>query len=279
MTAALRDDVAGGWQARLELGFAPVAARTALVHSAHRGPLRVQRPFHPEADGSCHVYLLHPPGGVVGGDGLALDVQLAPGARALLTTPSASRFYRSAGARALQRQVLRIGAGARLDWLPQETIVFDGARLASTTRLELAGDAAACAWEIVCLGRPAAGEGWTHGEARFGFELWRDGRPLLLEHTPCRPGSALARAAWGLGGHVTFATLVATGACSERLARLRAALGSADRLGLTHCDDLLVARYRGPDAAEARRLFTAIWRDWRTAAGGEAPAPPRVWAT
>ncbi|HMV40203.1 MAG TPA: urease accessory protein UreD, partial [Plasticicumulans sp.] len=123
MTAALRSDVAGGWQARLELGFAPVAARTALVHSAHRGPLRVQRPFHPEADGSCHVYLLHPPGGVVGGDGLALDVQLAPGARALLTTPSASRFYRSAGARALQRQLLRVGAGARLDWLPQETIV------------------------------------------------------------------------------------------------------------------------------------------------------------
>ncbi|HMW43979.1 MAG TPA: hypothetical protein PKC88_16525, partial [Plasticicumulans sp.] len=90
---------------------------------------------------------------------------------------------------------------------------------------------------------------------------------------------ALARAAWGLGGHVTFATLVATGACSERLARLRESLGSADRLGLTHCDDLLVARYRGPDAAEARRLFTAIWRDWRTAGGGEAPAPPRVWAT
>lgn len=268
-----------GWQARLELGFAPAGARTALVHSAHRGPLRVQRPFHPEPDGTCHVYLLHPPGGVVGGDGLALDARLAPGARALLTTPSASRFYRSAGARAVQTQHLRVAAGARLDWLPQETIVFDGARLASATRLDLAGDAAVCAWEIVCLGRPAAGERWTHGEARFDFAVFRDGVPLLLERTPCLPGAPLTRAAWGLGGHVAFGTLVASGGDAAQLARLRDRLGAADRLGLTRCDDLLVARYRGPDAAEARRLFAAIWADWRRPAGGPPPAPPRVWAT
>lgn len=254
--------------------------RTRLADLYQRDPCRVLFPV-PEPGEPPQAVMITTSGGVTDGDSLTMAVDIGPGAEAVATTQAAEKVYRAAkgGGHCGIEVRLAVAAGATLEWLPQETIVFDGARLASTTRLELAGDAAACAWEIVCLGRPAAGEGWTHGEARFGFEVFRDGVPLLLERTPCLPGSPLLHAAWGLGGHVAFGTLVATGACSERLARLRESLGSADRLGLTHCDDLLVARYRGPDAAEARRLFTAIWRDWRTAGGGEAPAPPRVWAT
>lgn len=275
---ALMHGAAVGWQASLRLGFTAAAMRTQLARNWHQGPLRVQRPFHPDADGCCHVYLLHPPGGVVGGDGLSVEVELGPGARALLTTPSANRFYRSNGPHAGQTQVLRVAAGARLDWLPQETIVFSGARLRTTTRLELQGDAAACAWELVCLGRPAAGESFVQGAALCDFEVWHDGLPWLLERNRFEAGHALLQAPWGLRGGSVIGTLVATGADAEWLGELRGVLGESEPLALTQLDGLLVARYCGGDAQQARALFAAIWRAWR-ARGGTRPADPRVWAT
>ena len=99
--------------------------RTVLARRRHHGPLVVQRPFYPEPNGTCHLYVLHPPGGVVGGDRLSVDVRLARGAaRALLTTPAAAKFYRTQGLRAAQRLHMRVGAGSRLEWLPQENIVY-----------------------------------------------------------------------------------------------------------------------------------------------------------
>ena len=122
MAAAARE----GWQASLRLGFAPRAARTALVHREQRGPLAVQRPFYPEGD-TCHLYLLHPPGGVVGGDRLDIEARTTGEAHALVTTPGATKFYLSAGHTAHQTQRLRVGAGGALEWLPQENIFFPGA--------------------------------------------------------------------------------------------------------------------------------------------------------
>jgi urease accessory protein len=116
---------APGWLAELDLGFAPRGSRTVLARRRHRGPLAVQRPFHPEGD-VCHVYLLHPPGGVVAGDRLAIRVAADPGAEALLTTPAAGKFYRSEGPVARQTVALEIGEGASLEWLPQETILYPG---------------------------------------------------------------------------------------------------------------------------------------------------------
>src|SRR5262245_38788911 len=110
-------EVSGGWQAALELGFAAEHGATRLARRAHRGPLVVQRPFLPEGPGVCHVYVLHPPGGLVGGDELALDVDVASGAHALVTTPAAGKVYRTNGATARQIQRLRVAGGARLEWL------------------------------------------------------------------------------------------------------------------------------------------------------------------
>lgn len=271
-----------GWRARLELGFAPTpgpqARRTRLVRAEHSGPLQVQRPFYPERDGTCHVVILHPPGGVVGGDRLRLDAALAGGCGALLTTPSAARFYRSAGAAAVQEQTFRVAPGAGLEWLPQETILFEGARVTTTTRIELAGDARCLAWEITCLGRPAAGEGFARGALDQRIELWRDGAPLYLERSRVTGGSEAQAAAWGFGGEAVCATLLATVDAADACDAARERLGdAAGRCAATQCDGLLLLRYRGPSAAEARARFIAVWQALRPAVLGKAAVLPRIW--
>ena len=140
----------------------------------------MQRPFYPES-GVCHVYLLHPPGGVAGGDRLDVAVRVGQGAHALITTPGATKFYRSSGPQARVRQRLSVAPGGILEWLPQEGIFFPGADIQVATELDLQGDARLFAWELQTLGRPALGERFSRGRADLGLALSRDGRPLLRE--------------------------------------------------------------------------------------------------
>ena len=139
-TVALSED--GGWRARLALGITYDNGRSRLTHREHEGPLVVQKPLYPEGDGVCQCIVVHPPGGIAGGDRLALTVDVAPGAHAQLTTPGATKWYRSGGNAATQQILFRVAEGAVLEWLPQGTIVFDGAHAASTTRIELGRSAA-----------------------------------------------------------------------------------------------------------------------------------------
>lgn len=281
-----------GWQARLTLGFQHQHARTILGPCAHRGPLQVQRPFYPEGSDLCHVALLHPPGGVVGGDDLCIDVTLHPGARALVTTPAAGKFYRSAGPQARQIQRLRVAAGAALEWLPQENIVYSGARVHASTRVELQGDARFIGWEILCLGRPAAGERFASGEYWQDFELWRDGEPLYLEQGRYPGGDAVLDAGWGLRGQPVSATLACVGATLEAVDALRAGWEACGALApteqsargeelttATHLDGVLVCRYLGSSTARARRLLTLTWSLLRPKVFGRPPCPSRFWNT
>ena len=211
------------WSARMELDFAVRQGRTTLAKMQFHGPLRVQRPFYPEAAPTgapgrpqapqpCHCCLLHPPGGLVSGDDLSLDVRLGQGAHALLTAPSASKFYAADSHNVAQRQTndLRV-AGGLLEWLPRETIIYDGARAEMRTSVELDAASTCIGWEMLCLGRPAAGETFTTGSVRQSLCVSRNGIPLLHELLRLEGGDALQLGACGLGGQPVSATLFAVG--------------------------------------------------------------------
>jgi urease accessory protein len=277
-----RHGAAGGWSANLSLGFSARGARTVLAHRRHSGPLQVQRAFYPDGERACHVYILHPPGGVVGGDSLAIHARVERGAHALLTTPAAGKLYRSDGAEAMLSQELDVADGAWLEWLPQETIAFDGAHAASTTRVELSGNAGFIGWEILCLGRPAAGEAYTRGAFTQRFGIRRDGAPLWWERNALAGGAPALNAPWGLAGRSVVATLVAVGRAPRALAGLRDLL-NGDREGgefsVSQLREVLVCRYLGDSAEQARAGFTAAWRLLRPALWEVEATPPRIWAT
>jgi len=272
----------GGWKARLDLAFEARHARTVLTRRAHLGPLQVQRPFYPPGDRACHVYILHPPGGVVGGDTLTITASTGHGAHALLTTPAAGKFYRSDSARAQLRQTLTVADGGWLEWLPQETIVFDGACAESRTRVELSGGAGFIGWEVLCLGRPAAGETFAHGELNQRFELWRDGQPLWWERNALRGGATALQASWGFADFSVVATLVVVGQTPHLLPALREVLlreSEGGEFSVTQLREVLVCRYLGDSAEQARAGFIEAWRLLRPAVWGVAATPPRIWAT
>jgi urease accessory protein len=168
-----------GWRAELGLRFEARAEHTYLAERRHRGPLLIQRPFHPEG-GPCHVYVVHPPGGIVAGDRLSLDVSCGEGAHALLTTPAATKFYRSEGREAIQDQQLAATAGA-IEWLPQETIFYPGARVRSGTHVRLTRGSRFIGWEIPCLGLPARNQPFDAGALSLDLELWVDGAPRFID--------------------------------------------------------------------------------------------------
>lgn len=270
-----------GWCAELELRFARSDSRTVLAERRHRGPLRIQRVFHPEQSGVCHAYLLHPPGGVVAGDSLAIKVDLDEGAQVLLTTPAAAKFYRSAGQTATARQTLSVARGAQLEWFPQENIVFQGARAVMSTRIELAADSAFMGWEILCLGRPAAQEMFSEGECRQGFEVWRSGRPLWVERGHYRGGSPLLSANWGMAECPVTASLVGVARRPELLSMLRelARAHGEESCSVTQLDEVIVARYLGGHAEAAKNYFMNVWEVLRPEIMRRAACAPRIWRT
>jgi urease accessory protein len=154
---------AKGWAASLFLRYAVRGDRTALIERRHRGPLTVQRPFYPEKGGPCHTYLLHPPAGIVGGDDLEIVFELEADTNALVTTPGTTRWYYSDARLATSTETAYVTSGATLEWLPQETLLFDGANAKLTTRIELQGDAEVLGWEILGFGGPACGETFDNG--------------------------------------------------------------------------------------------------------------------
>lgn len=277
--------VGGGWEAALNLGFVQENGATRLARRSHRGPLVVQRPFLPEGPGVCHVYVLHPPGGLVGGDDLTIDVEVDAGAHALVTTPAASKIYRTTGAVARQVQRLRVAGGATLEWLPQEAIVYDGARAALETRVELEDGARFIGIDAVCFGLPAGRAPFERGSCRQTFELRRAGRPLLIERGHYDAGGDVMRARWGLGGASVLAFMIAAPAPADAEADTVRALAAAAPDGdlaaatIVGDGDALVVRYLGHSAERARAFLHDAWRLLRPALLGRAAVPPRVWAT
>ena len=273
---------AGGWAARLELGYEHEDGATRLARRRHVGPLLVQKPFYPEGRDVCHSLLLHPPGGVAGGDQLDVAVTVGAAARALVTTPGATKWYRSAGPIAQQRTTLAIGAGASLEWLPQENIVFDRARARMNVRVDLAQGGCYIGWDITRLGRTASGESFGAGELRSCTEVQRAGRRLWGDYARIEGGAALLRSPSGLAGRPVVGTLLVAGPDIERglldACRAIAPVGDA-QVGVTAVPGVLAARYLGSSAEAARSYFVALWRLARPALLGREASLPRIWST
>jgi urease accessory protein len=269
------------WLAQLELGFEKRGERTTLTHRCHQGPLVVQKPFYPEGD-TCHTYLVHPPGGVVGGDQLKINVNIAPDAHVLITTPGSGKLYRSAGPVAELEQQLQVASNGILEWLPQDTILFSGCEVDMLTRVNLKPGATFIAtfigWEIICLGRPSSGEAFDRGSCRQRFELWREEQPLVLDRSRLSGGDQILEAAWGLQGQPVTATMMATPATKEMLTIVRDAITDCG-FSATLLDDVLVCRYLGSQGAQAREIFAQAWAAIRPLLINRPACPPRVWAT
>jgi len=278
-----------GWQARLELRFEHEHMRTRITRRRHEGPLVVQKALYPEvepeageASGSnpCHVYFVHPPGGVAGGDRLQLDVSLRRGSHALLTTPAAGKYYRCGPAGKAQMMQSFDVEGATLEWLPQENIFYPNAAVELRSIVNLSSESRFLGWEIACLGLPACRLSLEGGKLRLGFELWKDGRPLLIERLiVARPG---LDARWGMAGRTAFGTALFYPANRQALAvaNATAAVGAADvTTAFTLVDGVLACRAVAHRGDHLKRVFVHIWHALRPLLLGREAVNPRVWAT
>jgi urease accessory protein len=272
------------WHARLSLDYQRQGDRTVLQHS-HDGPLRVFKSLYPEGDAVCHNVIVHPPGGLVGGDVLDIKVHVAQDAHGLLSTPGATRFYASDEAFASQRVHLRLDAGARLEWLPLETIAYPGCRAENRWSATLGDGAELIAWDVTALGLPGAGQAFETGEFRQRLEI----PGLWLEQARVRADDhRLLDSPLGLAGHRCMGTLLF--ACGKPLHRdRREALLEAVRslpdppsgavlTGATCPNDrLLVVRALAPLVEPLMARLQAVWSVLRPVAWGLPGQSPRIW--
>jgi urease accessory protein len=283
-----------GWSARLNLRFEPRevngAQRTVMTDRSHFGPLRILKSLYPEGDAICHAVIVHPPGGIVAGDTLAIDLVVDGGAHALATTPGAQKWYRSTGAAASAITRLRIADGAHLEWVPQETIVFDGARATQSLEITLAPKARFFGWEMLCLGRTARGERFTKGEFRQSIRLVRapDDAPLWRESMRLDGDDRLMASPLGFRGLPVAATAwialpdVESGvATAAVLGAVRACLGDDSPLAAASSPEagLVVVKAMGDEPEAVRNLLIGVWKSIRLQVFGREPQLPRIWST
>ena len=277
-----------GWHGRLDLRYRRDGDRT-VGHDRHEGPLRVLASLYPEGDRVCHHVLVHPPGGIVGGDTLHVDAQLAAGAHALITTPGATRFYRSAGEPAAQVVDARVGDDARLEWLPLETLVHPGALAENRMRFTLDARAEMIGWDVLALGLPASGEPFEGKPGRYAQCIELPG--VWLERGCIDAADArLLNSPLGFAGQRVLATLWFAAGAPLPDARRHALLESARsvaptdspalRTGTTSSHAQVVTlRALAPRVEPAMALLTRVWSQWRRLAWDLSASTPRIWRT
>lgn len=266
------------WHAQLALAYGRFGDCTRPTQRRHQGPLRVQKHLYAEGPQVCQHIIVHPPGGIAGGDRLHIDVDVGADAWAQLTSPGAAKWYRATGP-AYQQLNLRVGAGATLEWLPQETIVYSAAQARLQTRIELSDDARLLYWDVVALGRPASGERFTQGHFQSHLDIVRNGQLLWHERQRVEGGDGLLDSPIGLAGQPVFATLLITGELDPALLQQCRDLPSRVRGDLSQLPGLLVARCLASEALHARDWLIALWTLLRPGLLGREAVPPRIWAT
>lgn len=268
------------WKAELSLTYRRTGVRTFLAERRHEGPLVVQKPLYPEGSAVCHTVLVHAPGGIAGGDTLGLALALEQGAHVLVTTPSATKWYKANGRVARQTGRFRVADGAVLEWLPLESILFNEADAAIVARVDLDAGAVYAGWEITCLGRRASGEVFRVGALRQHLEIYRDGRLIWNDRIALSGGERLLTSPVGLGGrHVTGAMTVAgIGPLPADLLETCRTIAPMDGEGrITALPDIVSVRYLGGGAEQAKNYFEAIRGVLRPWYAGRPAQRPRLW--
>ena len=268
-----RGDPANRQRARAEAhgSFARVGKRTEPERLFETGGLRWR---FPRSSSPCEAAIVNTGGGVAGGDSYSVSLTLSEGAEVEATTPSAERIYRSDGPAASIATRLVLAPGARLFWLPQETLLFDGARLERRLEVETSGEAEFIMAETLVFGRLAMGESRIDASVRDSWRVRRDGRLVFADETRLEhAGASLERKAVGAGARA-MSTIVASAPDIEaRLPNLRAALevtGPGVESGASAFDGLIVARLLAASFDQLRIALVASI----VALGGRKP---RLW--
>ena len=273
------------WHATLDIDYTLQAEKT-VARFAHTGPLRILQSLYPEGDGICHNVIVHPPGGLVGGDTLNLTFTAGPGAHALVTTPGATRFYRSEHELALQRVQLSLQGDARMEWLPLEAICYSGCQAENRLTLSLAPEAEMIAWDVTALGLPAASQPFERGSFRQHLEV----PGVWLERAHFRADDLLLmQSPLGLAGHRCSATLLFVAGSKLERHRRQQALDCARAVIETHelratagatspDGKVVVVRVLAPLVEPAMGLLRQVWQAWRGHFWHIESALPRIWS-
>ena len=273
------------WHAQLDLNYRLEAARSVARHQ-HSGPLRILQSLYPEGDAICHNVLVHPPGGLVGGDTLDITVQVEPGAHGLITTPGATRFYRSAGALALQNTQIRVASGGRLEWLPTEAICYHQCLAENRVRFQLEPGAELIGWDVTAFGLPLANQPFTQGHFVQHLEL----PGVWLERGRIDAGDTrLLDSPLGLAGHKCMASIFFLAGSKLDNHRRSTALDIARQVidshrlhhtaGATSPDgQVVVVRVLAPLVEPAMDLVQQVWAAWRAHFWTLSATRPRIWA-
>ena len=274
------------WHAKLDLDYQLETGRS-VARYRHSGPLRILQSLYPEGHAVCHNVLVHPPGGLVGGDTLDLAVDVAPGAHGLLTTPGATRFYRSEAAPALQHTTIHVAAQGRMEWLPLESIAYSGCMAENRLTLKLEPGAELLGWDVTALGLPLAAKPFEAGY--FCQHLEMPG--VWLERANIKAiDTLLLNSPLGLAGHRCFATLFFVSGSKLTRQRRQEALDEARRViqshplcataGATSPDgQVVLVRVLAPVVEPAMALLRHVWQAWRHQLRQMDTTSPRVWST
>ena len=273
------------WPAELHLRFARRETRTVLAERRHSGPLTVQKALYPEGEEVCHAVIVHPPGGIAGGDELLFEIDLEANSRAVVSTPAATKWYKAPLRQCRQQVMIRLAQGSSLDWLPQENIFFNATRVDSTFNLQVDPGATAIGWEIAVLGRQASAEQWTEGSLRCLTSIRRtDGLPLWFERLALDARDSFRNAPQGLSGYNVFGTLWAIGAdCTDTLAEELTSnlpFKTELRAGATCLPGgILLIRALANAVEPLREMMVDCWLRLRPQVHGLQSHRLRLWAT
>ena len=273
------------WRADLQLDYTLESQRT-VARYVHQGPLRVLKSLYPEGDAICHNVLVHPPGGLVGGDTLDIKLSVSSGAHGLVSTPGATRFYKSGGHPALQQVVAHVADQARLEWLPLEAIAYNDCEATNRAVFHLAPTAELITWDVTSLGLPSSGQAFTQGHFQQHLEIpgvWLE-RGNIQGHDTRWLNSPL-----GLAGQKCFASLVFASGSPIPLERVDGALEAARlvmeatplklQAGITCAHpQVIVLRVMSPLVEPTMDLLKQVWAVWRHALWQLPSEPPRIWS-